>query len=573
MLSTLFNTLKGLINSNTDITSTLSNSNPHDVMVALTEQDSAGNSLLHLAVDANHAANANSLMTNGEQVAGLLKTMLLLKNKSGNTPPNSGLINKKIAVTEAIINKALENGDLIIKTLTVPNNFYSTPLESIIAQDNITMFKQIVKQATIHGIEKQLFSLTNSEGKSVYQVASSLSAPKIKEYIISKLEGLSGQSKVELLTEAMEFGLAFKQVPVLDKVVTDKSIELGFATIAESYAELNAHDAQLTADQAKKELDAYDKNAARPLDARQADRPFTSGAELKVMSPRRAEKALAGQKKWDKEFWENADKNLKHAQNIHKLKKAELVQKEQEAKQAQQTADSFKYGLYVNKLPQVTEDLHWLANKVTGSDFTASYISEATVNNYVWPVYTAATGLTATYLTASPFIGLSNVLQHQWTQDAIAANLGDNAALINGAVAAGLFAISGLMGTMSLPMAGAILAIQGASYALNDVTEDSSLFIAKPILELAAGTISIAYSPLAILQAIEALHMVKSIADIYENAAQYAQVTANLMHNIQELTPANSDSQNFANNESANYKLTDTSILVGMDMYSIASAA
>ena len=167
MLSTLFNTLKGLINSNTDITSTLSNSNPDDVMVALTEQDSTGNSLLHLAVDANHAANANSLMTNGEQVAGLLKTMLLLKNKSGNTPPNSGLINKKIAVTEAIINKALENGDLIIKTLTVPNNFYSTPLESIIAQDNITMFKQIVKQATIHGVEKQLLSLTNSEGKSV----------------------------------------------------------------------------------------------------------------------------------------------------------------------------------------------------------------------------------------------------------------------------------------------------------------------------------------------------------------------------------------------------------------------
>ena len=329
----------------------------------------------------------------------------------------------------------------------------------------------------------------------------------------------------------MESSAAKSQFAVVEKAILDANKNLKGARDEELDAKTKLAEAQ------KAEQDAKTKYYGHSGETVNSDSPVrvtrsTTTTPKKATSVQKAKQVAA-----DKKFWETADAKLKAAENAHKIKAGALERAEKTANQAHNNALILKAGQVVNKLPQLADDLNWVANKLGFDLVGKAGLQEV---SYVKPALVTGAGLVASVAMKSPLVGVSAVFQNKWIQDAIEEYCGTGCvAPLNALFTTGLVVVGVQAGMITLPVAGVVMTIQAANYGLSYVAEDSSLVLAKPAVELATHAVNIAVSPLAVLQLFEAIHMVRSMADLYgENSEQYAKVYANLMQAKEKLSPA-----------------------------------
>jgi ankyrin repeat protein len=193
----------------------------------LLTSDNVRKTPLHWAVYANSVDSATKLMSTAETVKGLLKEVSLAQDDNGNTPFGASLYQEgKREVSKAILHQVLENGDVIVLVLTTANDYEISPLENIIILDDAPMFQEVMKKSSAQGVAKELLSFTNSEGKTVSQIAAVNNAHKIQAYIINSKIAPSVQAATKNLLKALESSAAKSQFAVVEKAILDANKNL-----------------------------------------------------------------------------------------------------------------------------------------------------------------------------------------------------------------------------------------------------------------------------------------------------------------------------------------------------------
>lgn len=502
------------------ITEVLLSVDSAQLLDAMSTQNQQGNTLLHLV---NDEETAYALMICADKL-GILEQVMTIQNKFGNTPLNHNMVfysQKELAKdAKAIFHKVLENGNLLAVVLTLPNNNHVTPLEKLVFIDELNAFKSIIKKAQAINIDNKFTSFSNVEDKPIIQIAKEQNANKIEAYLLACDSATKFPIGSKELLKVIENGISKNKILVLHKANEEAAKELVKATAEEEQAKTNLLKSQSEAAKYSSGISKFDA-AKSPAKATRAHAPKTSAAQ-------------------NKQFWAQAEDNLKAATNIHKQKLIDKHEAEAEAALTANNIKSVNKALLFSKTPQLADDLNWGLQKASGLDVAHqinklveslnSLVNKATGSDAIKNMYyhfktlvPTATNFYAAYKLSSPFTATSAVLQNKAFQDTLQKLTGEeNLAKANLILTTGLVATGFATGALSLPIAGTVAVIQGLEY----ITQNNPLAFSKPAVELAVHTTNIAYPPTWLLKSIEVLNTVRNMVETYEDELEKSQTLA-----------------------------------------------